>query len=71
MIRARLNDELARTDWTWGQRNNLGGMNGVTIVFTRTKHAVNLLSNQYVISDFGKYLLIFYMTVAKSFACGA
>lgn len=71
MIRARLNDELARIDWTWGQRNNLGGINGVTIVFARTEHAANLLSNQYVISDFGKYLLIFYMTVAKSFACGA
>lgn len=55
MIRARLNDELARTDWTWGQRNNLGGMNGVTIVFTRTKQATNLLNNQYVISDFGNY----------------
>jgi hypothetical protein len=68
---ARLNGELAKTDWTWGQRNNLGGRKGVTDIFTLTKQPVNLLCYQYVIGDFGKYLALFYMSVAKSFACGA
>jgi hypothetical protein len=68
---ARLNDELAKIDWTWGQRNNLGGRKGVNVVFAHTKQSEFLPRNQYVIVEFGKYLPIFYMTVAKSFVCGA